>query len=144
MTDRTLCAMYVGKTDEKKRHACHKCKEELIFEVKIGRRDMCPNCSAYLHCCYNCEHHDPNVHNECKENQGEFIRDRNEGNFCLYFDFKALGGDHVSEADAARSQLDALFGGGGPEKPKPTLGDFELSPKTEDDARSRLDDLFKK
>jgi len=139
--------MYFGKQDEQKRHACHKCKEELVFEVKIGRRDMCPNCSAYLHCCYNCEHHDPNVHNECKEAQGEFIRDRNEGNFCLYFDFKVIGEAGPTAGDAARSKLDALFGGGGgggESKPKPSLGDFKFSPKTEDDARSRLDDLFKK
>ena len=130
---------------EEKRHSCFNCKEELVFEVKIGRRDMCPNCGAYLHCCLNCEHHDPAVHNECRERQGEFIRDRKEGNFCLYFEFRALA-DGGSAQDDARSKLDALFGGGGAASAKkPTLGDVTpRSPRTEDDARTALDQLFKK
>ena len=136
--------MYFSK-DDQKRHACHKCKEELVFEVKIGRRDMCPNCGAYLHSCFNCEHHDPAVHNECRENRAEFIRDRAEGNFCLYFDFRVLGGEGGTAKDAARAKLDALFGGGGSgEAKKPGLGDFKFSPRSEDDARSALDNLFKK
>ncbi|MFT7622225.1 MAG: hypothetical protein ACI9WU_001393 [Myxococcota bacterium] len=136
--------MYYAKSSEK-RHKCYSCQEELIFDTKIGRRDMCPNCSAYLHCCLNCEHHDKNVHNECKENQGEFIRDRSEGNFCLYFEFMTLGEDGESAGDAARNKLNSLFGGGGGDGPKkPTLGDFVASPKTAEDARSKLEDLFKK
>ncbi len=136
--------MYFGKTDKQKRHKCYSCQEELVFEVKIGRRDMCPNCSAYLHCCLNCEHHDKNVHNECKENQGEFIRDRSEGNFCLYFSFATIGEEGNSAADDARAKLDALFGGGGSAPRKPTPGDFTPSPKTEADARAKLENLFKK
>ena len=135
--------MYFSK-DDQKRHACYKCKEELVFEVKIGRRDMCPNCASYLHCCYNCEHHDQNVHNECKENQGEFIRDRTEGNFCLYFTFKTIGDKGDSVQDAVKSKLDALFGGGGTSKPKASLGDWQRSPHTEDAARAKLEQLFKK
>lgn len=136
--------MYFSK-DSQKRHACHKCKEELIFEVKIGRRDMCPNCSAYLHSCLNCEHHDPAVHNECRENRAEFIRDRSEGNFCLYFDFRVLPGTGGTVQDSAKAKLEALFGGTSEPGPKkPSLDDFKFSPRTEDDARSALDNLFKK
>ena len=138
--------MYFDRKTENNAHACYSCKEELVFDVKIGRRDMCPNCSAYLHACYNCEHHDKNVHNECRENQGEFIRDRAEGNFCLYFEFRALHKDGNDATDAAKARLNALFGGGSeaPEEKKPTLGDFEFSAKTEEDARARLENLFKK
>lgn len=139
--------MYFSGNTEKKRHACYSCKEELVFDTKIGRRDMCPNCGAYLHSCFNCEHHDKNVHNECRENQGEFIRDRSEGNFCLYFTFKAIGETGNSAATDAKSKLDALFGGGGSDtsdSAKPSLGDFNFSPKTDEDARARLDALFKK
>ncbi|GMV41586.1 MAG: hypothetical protein AMXMBFR64_33020 [Myxococcales bacterium] len=122
------------------RHACYKCKEELVFEVKIGRRDTCPNCAAYLHCCFNCSYWDPNVHNQCTENQGEFIRDRAEGNFCLYFTFAQIGEDRTSEADAAKSRLEALFGGkpGGSAAPRPS------APSKEDEARARLEKLFGK
>jgi hypothetical protein len=134
-------AMYYQDSDEK-RYACYNCNEELLFDVKIGRRDMCPNCSAYLHSCYNCEYHDPNAHNQCRENQGEFIRDRAEGNFCLHFQFRTIHDDGTTEAEKAKDQLNALFGEG-PSKgkgPAPAIG----SPSTEDEARSRLEDLFKK
>ncbi len=115
---------------------CYKCHEELIFDVKIGRRDMCPNCYAYLHCCHNCEFWDASVHNECRENRSEFIRDRTEGNFCLYFTFKDSKEADGGEENDARSQLNALFGDGGS-----TV--TTASPKTKDEARARLDDLFK-
>ena len=125
-------------------HACYNCKEELVFEVKIGRRDLCPNCGAYLHACFNCEHWDPNVHNECKENQGEFIRDRAQGNFCLYFTFKTVQEENFSEQDAAKARLEALFGGGGGAKPSAPdpFGGSALS--KEDEARAKLEALFKK
>ena len=117
-------------------YRCHKCKEELVFDVKIGRRDMCPNCYAYLHCCFNCQYWDPSVHNECTENRSEFIRDRSEGNFCLYFTFKESIDEDAGEQDDAKSRLNALFGEGGSSVQK-------AAPKTADDARSRLEDLFK-
>ena len=56
------------------RHQCYKCEEDLVFEVKIGRLDTCPNCSAYLHSCRNCRFWSIGAHNQCTENQGEFIR----------------------------------------------------------------------
>jgi hypothetical protein len=115
---------------------CYKCNEELLFDVKIGRRDMCPNCYAYLHCCKNCQFWDPSVHNECLENRAEFIRDREEGNFCLYFTFKATEEDSISQADEAKAKLAALFGGG------PSAQ--RSAPQTADDARAKLEALFKK
>ena len=128
------------------RHACYKCEEELVFDVKIGRRDICPNCNSYLHCCFNCEFWDPNVHNQCRENQGEFIRDREEGNFCLYFTFAKLGEDHSSEANEAKSKLEALFSGTAlaTGDGAQTIGESARSVSTEDDARAKLDALFKK
>jgi hypothetical protein len=137
------CSVYYKETKEK-RHACYKCQEELIFEVKIGRRDMCPNCSAYLHSCYNCEYHDANAHNQCRENQGEFIRDRSEGNFCGHFIFRSIDDDTTSEADEAKNQLNALFGATTPAPSGRTPSIGVPAPQTEDTARSRLEDLFKK
>ena len=115
---------------------CYKCNEELAFDVKIGRRDMCPNCYAYLHCCKNCQFWDPSVHNECLENRAEFIRVREEGNFCLYFTFKESEEGNVSDAEAAKAKLASLFGGA----PKPD----QAAPQTADDAKARLEALFKK
>jgi hypothetical protein len=117
------------------RYKCYNCGEELVFEVKIGRRDMCPNCFAYLHCCYNCKFYNPDVHNQCTENQGEFIRDRAEGNFCLYFTFREVGEENpLDEARKAKEKLEAMFGG------MKTGG----APKTPEEAKARLEALFKK
>lgn len=117
------------------RYRCYHCHEELVFEVKIGRRDMCPNCGAYLHCCYNCKFWNPDVHNQCTENQGEFIRDRAEGNFCLYFTFRPIVEEGRDEAAEAKARLEAMFGGG-PGR--------QALPRSADEAKARLEALFKK
>ena len=56
---------------------CHSCGDEQIFEVKVGikvgRRDSCPHCGADLHVCKNCQHFDPNVHNQCREPEAAFM-----------------------------------------------------------------------
>ncbi|MBM4344562.1 MAG: hypothetical protein FJ100_14450 [Deltaproteobacteria bacterium] len=124
------------------RHQCYKCQEELVFDVKIARLDTCPNCSAYLHSCRNCRFWSPNAHNQCTENQGEFIRDREAANFCNWFAFRVMGEDNSAEIDATKARLDALFGGGGGAA-KPAAA-TPLSPKTDSDARARLEALFKK
>ena len=94
---------------------CWKCRNELDFivkvGVKVGRGDICKHCAADLHVCKNCYLHDPTVHNECRETQTEFIRDRQAGNFCAQFAFR--DDDDAPEADnsaaKARNKLDDLF-----------------------------------
>lgn len=128
------------------RNACYKCEEELVFDVKIGRLDTCPNCGAYLHSCRNCRFWSISAHNQCIENQGEFIRDREAGNFCGFFQFRVVGEDASAEINAHKAKLDAMFGGGGPAKPTVTWGapDAGKPQSAEDAARARLDALFKK
>jgi predicted RNA-binding Zn-ribbon protein involved in translation (DUF1610 family) len=125
------------------RHQCYKCQEELVFEVKIGRLDTCPNCGAYLHSCRNCRFWSLSAHNQCLENQGEFIRDREGGNFCGFYQFRVLGEDNSKEIDGARSKLESLFG---KSAPAPTLGSLgvPVAQSPEDAARARLEALFKK
>lgn len=129
------------KTEEAQ-YECYKCQEELLFDVKIGRLDTCPNCSAYLHSCRNCRFWSPTAHNQCLENQGEFIRDREAGNFCGHFAFRVVGEEVGGEADQAKAKLDALFGGGGA-KPSASWGGAAAS-SPEDKARAKLDALFGK
>ena len=126
---------------EEVRHQCYKCQEELVFEVKIGRLDTCPNCGAYLHSCRNCRFWSPGAHNQCTENQGEFIRDREASNFCNWFAFRVMGEDNSAELNKAKSKLDALFGGG---SAKPASGAPTAATSPEDAARARLEALFKK
>jgi hypothetical protein len=94
---------------------CYKCSNELEMIVKVGvkvaRLDTCPHCGANMHCCRNCRFYDPNVHNECLETQADFIRDREEPNFCAHFEIKNRDAAPEADdsADKAKKKLDALF-----------------------------------
>jgi len=95
---------------------CHKClnEVELIVEVgiRVGRLDTCVHCNAYLHCCKNCQRYAPKRHNMCEILEADFIRDREEANFCTHFVLKEWGEDKP-EADntveKAKAQLNDLF-----------------------------------
>ena len=93
---------------EAKRHFCHKCKNELIFEVKLQRADTCPHCGVDLHCCKNCKFFDPYAHNGCRESSTLYEPDKEKANFCTYFVFKE-GVVEKADKAAAMSALDALF-----------------------------------
>ena len=93
---------------------CHACGNEQIFDVKVGvkvgRRDSCPHCGADLHVCKNCRLYDPNVHNQCREPEAAFIRDRAEANFCTHFDFRdAESWKQEAGVASAKAKLEALF-----------------------------------
>ncbi|MCC6748291.1 MAG: hypothetical protein IT371_11570 [Deltaproteobacteria bacterium] len=96
---------------------CWKCRNELEFAVKVGvkvgRLDTCPHCAADLHACKNCRFYDPGMHNECRENQAEFIRDREAGNFCAHYEIvQRLAPPPVDDTiGRAKSKLDDLFKG---------------------------------
>jgi transposase len=56
------------------------------------------HCGVDMHVCKNCQLYDPAIHNQCREPEAQFIRDREVGNFCPHFDFR--------KADAAPKQAD--------------------------------------
>ena len=94
---------------------CFKCEKELeITEPqRVGRREACPGCHADLHVCRNCRHYDSKAYNECREPQAERVLDKENSNFCDYFEFAE--GKHESvaagqtEREAALKKLDDLF-----------------------------------
>ncbi|HJZ85634.1 MAG TPA: hypothetical protein VKN99_10715 [Polyangia bacterium] len=94
---------------------CWKCGNELVFEVKVGvkvgRGDECPHCRADLHVCKNCNLYDPSLHNQCREPEAAFIRDREAANFCPHFDFKDRDAPPAQDdsLQKAKAKLDALF-----------------------------------
>jgi hypothetical protein len=106
--------------------ACHRCGTEV--DARIGVRDVCGRCSAYLHCCRNCEFYEPGLHNDCREPNAEPAADKEQANFCDYFRFSRGGGadspgrsdrtgdgrkrnetQSPSLASDVRNQLSALF-----------------------------------
>lgn len=115
-------------------YRCYKCKEELVFDVKLQRLDTCPNCGAWLHCCYNCKYWNPSVHNECELDRSEFVRDREAANFCTSFEFRPTEDVDINEAEKARKKLESVFGASNKQK----------IPDSSDEAKKRLEELFKK
>lgn len=104
---------------------CHKCGAPWLgATIQPGVKAACEKCSAYLHCCKNCRHHDTSRPNQCHVPNTETIADRRAANFCDEFSFREDGGPQAKpKTDTARDALDALFGGAPAEK-KPTLDDI--------------------
>ena len=77
---------------------------------RIGFRDECPGCSADLHACVQCRHHDPAAYNGCREPGAERVSDPERANRCDWFapGPGAASQDETEKAEA-RSRLDALF-----------------------------------
>ena len=94
--------------------ACFECGE--IVSVLPGRRvlrnEMCPACSAALHCCLNCRFYDPTSHNQCNEPQAEWVRDKEKANYCDYFEPRPAdlpSSKRETPTDDARKKWDELF-----------------------------------
>ena len=107
---------------------CHHCGAEWISEKKQPAvKDICPECSAYLHCCLNCRFHELGSHNECNIPNTDWVGDRTGLNFCDEFEFT------ISETTVAGSQnsqesrdaFDRLFGASEHKKDSERLKDFE-------------------
>jgi len=76
------------------------------------KNDTCPQCGNDLHCCRNCRFFDPSVHNECRETQAEWVRAKDQRNYCDYFEVTTrvdLTGKSGASVDDARKKWDSLF-----------------------------------
>jgi len=74
------------------------------------RKDTCIHCGGDLHACVQCRFHDPGYHNQCREPQGEMVRDRERANLCDYFEFSGATSAGLDwEGKTAKQKLDELF-----------------------------------
>jgi hypothetical protein len=93
--------------------SCWKCGETIQYPTgsRVGNRDACPKCDADLHACRNCQFYDPGKHNQCTENQAEWVRDKEAGNYCDYFSPGAIlrAGNRSSPSSDAKKKFDSLF-----------------------------------
>jgi hypothetical protein len=92
---------------------CYRCGESLAaLSLPLSMRDQCPQCVADIHVCKMCRHYDPRVTRQCREDGAEDVTDKERPNFCDWFipNEDAFDSGRKSEADAAKSALDALFG----------------------------------
>lgn len=88
--------------------SCWSCGKSLT-EVEYGRTDSCPNCNEDTHVCLNCDHHDPQYNNECRENQADRVVDKERSNFCDYFRPKFASSSSQPKGSDLLSQAEALF-----------------------------------
>ncbi len=88
--------------------ACHACGAAITLE-KIGVRDVCDRCSAYLHACKQCDFYEPGAHNDCRESNAEMVADKIGGNFCDYFRAVSPKARGKGAPGDARAALDRLF-----------------------------------
>jgi hypothetical protein len=102
------------------RITCYFCRHSWTYTPPLPRRAECPSCFRDAKICLNCAFYDRGAHHECREEQAEFVQDKEKGNFCSFF--QPLTGQRLEEkADTAKAKLDALFSGAKPlsESPKP-------------------------
>lgn len=119
---------------------CWKCGQPLDDVIfPISRRDVCRHCSAELHVCRLCESYDPRVAGQCREDRAEDVTDKERANFCDYFAPRpgAYEPRERSKAEAAKAELEALFGMGPGKKTEPAREDTEA-----ERARAELERLF--
>lgn len=96
---------------------CYNCQHTWPISPPITRSEECPNCRRDAKVCLNCRFHNSHAHRECQESQASWVKDKEKGNFCDYFEPAQRSGDGLTAAQSAKAKatadLDALFGGGG-------------------------------
>ena len=113
---------------------CYRCGESLAkLTLPFSRRDMCPGCSAHVHVCRMCEHFDPDVPGQCREEDAEEVQEKEQVNFCEWFRPRpnAFDVDRADQHARAESELAALF------------GEAEAASDEQDEAVKAAEDLFK-
>lgn len=105
--------------------------------MPISRHANCPDCFTELRCCRLCVDFDPGVAEQCREDRADPPSNKEGANFCEFFRPRggAFAEKGAARGDAARARLDALFGG--------TDDVSSEVSQSEDDARAKLESLFK-
>ncbi len=102
--------------------SCFSCNHQWEYAPPISRKDECPKCHRDCKICLNCKLHDRGAHHECREEQAEWVKDKEKGNFCDFFE-SSQSSTTSSKTAEANSKLDSLFGGK-PSEPKKSGGSF--------------------
>ncbi|MCI0507442.1 MAG: hypothetical protein L0Z73_15215 [Gammaproteobacteria bacterium] len=93
---------------------CWKCGASIAdLPFPLARHASCSVCGAQLHVCKQCKFYDKTRSNQCQEPIAEPVYEKEKANFCELFQVKANAYQtrSTTAAEAAKSQLDALFGG---------------------------------
>jgi predicted RNA-binding Zn-ribbon protein involved in translation (DUF1610 family) len=88
--------------------SCFFCGTSIDVKERPGRKDVCPKCGRDIHACLQCRFYDVTAYHRCREPQAEWVSDKENANFCDYFEF---GREKKVQkaAESARDKLEALF-----------------------------------
>jgi len=77
---------------------------------QVGRQTECPHCGCALRACLHCRHHDENVAKACKEPFAQVPVDKENANFCEYFQLgEGKKRDKAPSKEALLSLAESLF-----------------------------------
>lgn len=103
----------------------------------MGRGDVCPKCGNDSRVCKNCRFFDLNSYRSCREEQSEWVKEKDRGNFCGFFESKESAAPDPT-LTAARNKLDSLFSS------KPLSLNEEAPASQPPDLSDELADFLKK
>ena len=127
---------------------CWHCGKSLQVIMPFSRREVCDACNADQHVCHMCQHYDPHISDQCREDRAERVTDKEKANFCDYFKpmANAYKGGSVDKEAAAKAKLEALFGNSNDNPSDDYLSGPIASNNSPQDkneaARKALEDLF--
>lgn len=87
-------------------HICFSCKRELTLSGKPGRGEVCPACGADIKVCLNCRFYDEFANQQCREPNTEWVKEKDRGNFCEYFEFRQYEG---AKGPSQKEEVEAMW-----------------------------------
>lgn len=89
---------------------CWKCGTSLAaVPIPFARAAECPACRTDIHVCKQCLYYDTRAAKQCREPVADDVNNKERANFCGYFQPNPHAYQPRTAADT-RAQLDALFG----------------------------------
>ena len=85
---------------------CSACGTMVELPEKVGFRDSCPSCDAWLHSCVNCGLW---INSQCTEPSAEKVRDPEGMNFCEWFQHRAQGAGRGAQENQGRDGAEEMW-----------------------------------
>ena len=106
-TFHTYSDTHIGDNKLKTIH-CYHCQHPQVLPGSIRRHSTCSKCENDLKICYHCAFYDKNSYHQCRESEAEWVKDKEQANFCDYFS-ASNNMTSTKETDDTTKKLNVLF-----------------------------------
>ena len=92
---------------------CFRCGWAWTLDGPPARTESCHDCGADMRICKNCVFFDKRVAHQCRERRADPVDDKENANFCEYFEFvkrEFQGKEGNPREQSARDALKKLLG----------------------------------